>query len=419
MAAGLLLASTGASAILLAPTGFSNRIGTVSTQPLSALAVQDESGTDNTWSKYIQYTPASGSGYVGVFSFSLGNIDPATVQSLAVKVNFLGQNANIEKWAFELYDNVLGRWIPVADNSSVISWQWSPIASPVISSPKSYINSYGVVRLRYRAPYGMDASRLDYLALDVGSTTATSTTTGTTTTTTATWWRPKPGTSWQIQYAGTLNTTLPVTVYNIDLFDTPKATIDSLHASGKRVVCYFSAGSWENWRPDASQFPSSVLGNNLSGWPGERWLDVRQLSVLMPIMNARMDLAKQKGCDAVDPDNVDGYTNSTGFPLQYYDQINYVKALASSAHGRSLAVSLKNDLDQVRDLVPYVDFAVNEQCFEYSECDLVAPFIAAGKPVFNIEYNLSTSSFCPQANSMNFDSLKKNLSLDAARTSCR
>ena len=136
-------------------------------------------------------------------------------------------------------------------------------------------------------------------------------------------------------------------------------------------------------------------------------------------MRVRMEQAVQKGCHAVDPDNVDGYSNNTGFTLSYNDQLAYNIALADAAHSLGLAISLKNDLDQIKDLVSHFDFAVNEECFQYSECDMLKPFIDSGKAVFSIEYTLSTSSFCPQANTMNLDSLKKNLSLDAWRQSCR
>ena len=83
-----------------------------------------------------------------------------------------------------------------------------------------------------------------------------------------------------------------------------------------------------------------------------------------------------------------------------------------------LAISLKNNLDQIKDLVSHFDFAVNEECFQYGECNLLKPFVDAGKAVFGIEYHLSNSSFCPQANNMNLDFIKKNLSLDAWRQSC-
>src|SRR5512143_2110882 len=110
------------------------------------------------------------------------------------------------------------------------------------------------------------------------------------------WWRPSPGTSWQIQFTGVLDLSLDVQMYDLDLFDTPHESIEALHAAGQRVVCYFSAGSWEDWRPDAGVFPESLLGNDLEGWPGERWLDIRQLDTLSPIMAKRLDLAAQKGC---------------------------------------------------------------------------------------------------------------------------
>lgn len=80
-------------------------------------------------------------------------------------------------------------------------------------------------------------------------------------------------------------------------------------------------------------------------------------------MTSRMKLAVQKGCDAVDPDNMDGYTNDNGFKLTAAQQLKYNKFIADLAHKHNLAVGLKNDLNQIKDLVSSFDFAVNEQCF--------------------------------------------------------
>lgn len=235
----------------------------------------------------------------------------------------------------------------------------------------------------------------------------------------ATWWQPAPGLSWQIQLQGTLDTSYDVDVYDIDLVDTPQTVIDDLHNRNIKVVCYFSAGSYEKWRDDASSFPAEVLGKPLSGWPGERWLDIRRIDLLAPIMEARMDLAQQKQCDAVDPDNVEGYANKSGFSLTANDQLQYNQWLANAAHARGLAVGLKNDLAQVPDLVTYFDFQVNEQCFWYKECDLLTPFISANKPVFAIEYRGTLKKICADANARNFDTLKKHLNLKVWRRSCR
>ncbi len=233
------------------------------------------------------------------------------------------------------------------------------------------------------------------------------------------WWQPPPGVSWQWQLSGNVVITYDVQMYDIDLDDVPQSTIDQLHADGRVVICYFSAGSWEEWRSDANDFPESVLGNRLEDWPRERWLDIRRIDVLGPIMAARLDWAVQKECDGVELDAVDGYVHNSGFPLTYQDQINYNIWLAEQAHARGLSIGLKNDLDQIPDLLPYFDWALNEQCFEYNECDTLLPFIQAGKAVFGVEYDLEPGQFCPQANAMNLDFLKKNLDLDAWRYACR
>lgn len=232
-------------------------------------------------------------------------------------------------------------------------------------------------------------------------------------------WMPALNTSWQWQLTGLpVNESVDALMFDIDLFDNEASVVASLHTRGKKVICYMSAGSWENWRPDANQFPDSVKGND-NGWPGEKWLDIRRLEILGPIMRNRMDLCLAKGFDGIEPDNVDGYTNNTGFPLTYQDQITYNTFFANEAHQRGLSIGLKNDIDQVRDLVSSYDWALNEQCFQYNECNTLLPFIQAGKAVFNVEYSLDTNQFCPQANEMNFNSLKKNLNLDAFRIPCR
>ena len=207
-----------------------------------------------------------------------------------------------------------------------------------------------------------------------------------------------------------------VSMYDIDGFNATASDVASMHAAGIKVVCYISAGTYENWRPDASQFPSSILGNNVAGWPGERWLDIRDIqkpdSVLLSIMTARLDMCQSKKFDGVELDNVDGYTNNTGFPLTANDQAIYNSVLANAAHQRGMFVLLKNDLDQVSTLLPYFDGALNEQCNQYSECGPLSQFVQAGKAVFNAEYSGSTSSFCPADNTANFNGVLYSINLD-------
>ncbi len=228
-----------------------------------------------------------------------------------------------------------------------------------------------------------------------------------------------PQSSWQWQLSGSVNTSYDADVYDIDLFDSNTSRIASLRQSGKIVICYFSAGSYEAWREDAVLFDETVLGNSLEGWEGERWLDIRQES-LQNIMSHRLDLAVAKGCDGVEPDNMDGYANGTGFALSADDQLAYNKFIAHAARERGLLVGLKNDLDQIVALEPFFDFAVNEECHYYNECDALKPFIDANKPVFNAEYaqqyvdntDGARDAMCEQSRAAHFQTLILPLALD-------
>lgn len=230
-------------------------------------------------------------------------------------------------------------------------------------------------------------------------------------------WDPDPVTSWQWQLQDDIDTSVDVQMYDVDGFEVSAGTVQELHDAGRAVVCYLSAGSWENFRPDAGDFPNSVKGAS-NGWPGERWLDIRKLTILRPIMRARMDICEAKGFDAVEFDNVDGYRNRSGFPLTGADQLRYNVFLANEAHRRGMSTVLKNDLGQIRALLPYFDVALNEQCFQYHECDRLRPFVAAGKAVFTVEYRLELGGFCPQAADLGFNSMRKKLSLRVWREPC-
>lgn len=242
------------------------------------------------------------------------------------------------------------------------------------------------------------------------------------------WYRPDTNTTWQWQLSGTINKTYDVDLYDIDLFDSSTDLISRLKNSGKKVICYFSAGSYENWRDDAGNFSNADLGNNLDDWEGEKWLDIRSDNV-RAIMQERLNLAIQKGCDGVEPDNMDGYTNNPGFTFTADDQLDYNRFIANAAHDRNLSVGLKNDLDQLSALVEYYDFAVNEQCHQYEECGGYSLFTDRNKSVFNAEYpeedaslenNQAVDALCAEARADSIQTLILPLELDdSSRISCQ
>jgi len=239
-------------------------------------------------------------------------------------------------------------------------------------------------------------------------------------------WKPQAGASWQIVLEYALNDTSPnVSVYDIDLFDNPTETITALHAQNRKVICYFSAGSYEPGRPDSQKFLANDKGKELDGWPGEYWLNTKSTNV-RSIMTARLSLAASKGCDGVDPDNVDAYDNDNGLSLTASDAVDYVTFLAQGAHGLNMSIGLKNGGAIVNETIGMMQWEVNEQCVQYDECDLFRPFIDAGKPVFHIEYpdsapdisTASKTSICDNPSAQGFSTILKDMDLDDFIEAC-
>jgi hypothetical protein len=238
-------------------------------------------------------------------------------------------------------------------------------------------------------------------------------------------WHPAPRTTWQWQITGAVDETVSAQMFDIDLTDAQPGEINAgiigrLHNRGVRVICYMDSGAWESYRPDAAEFPKSVIGNS-TGWNGEYWLDIRAQSwpLFEPIIVDRMKLAVASGCDGIEPDQNNPVGNNPGFRITYADEKAWYLEVAKDAHALGLSVGMKNGIEIVdSDLVSSFDWALNEECFQYSECDALTSFIAAGKAVFQVEYQGDSTSFCPTANTLGFSTMKKRLALDSWRITC-
>ena len=235
------------------------------------------------------------------------------------------------------------------------------------------------------------------------------------------WWHPAPGLTWQWQIGDEdIDLTVEADVFDVDLY-VDQALIDRLHEQGRRIICYISVGSWEDWRPDADQFPGEVLGNDYAGWPGERWVDARRIDLLAPILRARLDLCRAKGFDGVEPDNIDIHDNPTGFPLTYADQLALARWLADEAHARGLAIGIKNAPDMVADALAFFDFAITEDAFYYGWAAAMLPLIEAGKAVFAAEYtdmDVDFAAACAWGEQHHVAFIRKHRGLDAWLETC-
>ena len=227
-------------------------------------------------------------------------------------------------------------------------------------------------------------------------------------------WQAAPTTApWQWQLQGKIDTSVAACVFDVDGFETPRATVAALHSSGRVAICYLDVGSWESYRPDAKRFPRSVLGRRYEGFPNERWLDIAHFHRFAPILARRFRICAHKGFDAVEPDNLAGFENRTGFPLTAAEQLRFNRWVATRVHALGMAVALKNDPRQVGALLGHFDFAIVEQCFQYEECGSYEPFVRAGKAVFEAEYELEPGDYCEGAKSLGFSAIRKTYDLFA------
>ncbi|GBG34176.1 Hypothetical Protein FCC1311_104002 [Hondaea fermentalgiana] len=193
----------------------------------------------------------------------------------------------------------------------------------------------------------------------------------------------------------------------VDLFD---ETIDGEPAADKMaqlieedhiVMCYMSAGTAEDWRPDFDDFkPLSMSQSN--NWPSEFYLDISQTDALLALMQNRLELAAAKGCHVIEPDNVDCFDNqecygglSNDFDSSLYKnkaayakalQITYLKGLATAAHNLGLSIVLKNAASIVPDIESYFDGVLTENCAKWDECDAFAVFPNTNRAHFDTEY---------------------------------
>jgi hypothetical protein len=231
---------------------------------------------------------------------------------------------------------------------------------------------------------------------------------------------PKPGASfsWML---GAQGSTPFADVIDLDLFDASASDVAALKARGAYLVCYINVGAFEDWRPDTDTFPANVIGKEYDGWAGERWLDIRQISAIGPVLKRRFRMCKDKGFDAIEPDNLDGYEARSGFPLTRADQIRFNQWIAAEARALGLGIGLKNVPDQLPELAASFDWALLEDCFDQGWCADYAGFRASGKAVFAVEYTdsgVNFGAFCGQMKTLGFTGLLKNRNLDEFEQRC-
>jgi len=209
-------------------------------------------------------------------------------------------------------------------------------------------------------------------------------------------WQPEIGLTWNLikeQDPNEINYNKgEFDVIDINLFEIEKETIEKFHNDGLKVICYLSAGTYEEEIEDMLWI-NSLVRSRMEDDNGN-WLDYRYDGIKDYMIRA-LDLAKEKGCDGVEFDNIDGFAfvNWCNF-LTAQDQLKYNLWLAKEAHIRGLAAGIKNCLILLDYLKYDFDFVVNESCVEDGECALYSTFLELGKPVFTALYTSDVQDIC-------------------------
>ena len=220
------------------------------------------------------------------------------------------------------------------------------------------------------------------------------------------------------------NYTTTAEVVDIDAFSATPALIANLQAQGKKVFAYLSVGSRENFRPDVGDFPNIVIGNIYEGFSDENWIDIRRTDLIGPIMQARLDMIADKGFDGIEPDNINGYQNNTGFNLTEEDAKTYSRFLIEEAHSRGLSIGQKNAEELIPEMVDEFDWLLTEDAYVEGFYQQLSPYITANKAVFFVEYTDRTnedefqSTICLVANARNYSAVLKDRDLTDTTVYC-
>jgi hypothetical protein len=219
------------------------------------------------------------------------------------------------------------------------------------------------------------------------------------------------------QITGTPQTGGSADVFVLDLFDADMQQVAALRAQGRTVIAYLSGGTLEPWRPDADDFPEQAVGSNLTSYPSESWLDIRDASV-RAIMQARLMLAREKGFDGVFPGSLDAYRSASGFALSESDQLDYDRFLAAQAHALGLTPGFSGDFTLATQLVDHFDWAIAFGCLAAGSCERLRPWVDQKKAAFDLEQQGELSTLCAQAESFGISVVLKQASTDVWSRSC-
>src|SRR3569833_2806692 len=137
----------------------------------TSIDLLDESGTTNTWDKYVEFQTTSTATYSGNRSYTLpSSISPSSITSITVKANYMGPATSTQTWTWRLYDWVQAKYVAIGTNAGAPGWgAWSILSFNATGTLANYVRaSDRLIRVQLISNNSADNADVDYEAVVIG-----------------------------------------------------------------------------------------------------------------------------------------------------------------------------------------------------------------------------------------------------------
>ena len=154
----------------LVPSSYTTTSGASGGQAVaSSIDLLDESGSTNTWTKYVEFQTTASANYAGYQVLTLPtSIAPTSVTAIQLKVNYQGPLPASQTWTWQLFDWSSNAYVTVGTNSVDTSgWSaWQILTFNATGTLANYVRtSDGQMRVQLLSNNHADNIDIDYEAL--------------------------------------------------------------------------------------------------------------------------------------------------------------------------------------------------------------------------------------------------------------
>jgi hypothetical protein len=92
------------------------------------------------------------------------------VLHVRLHTNQRGPTRDTQRWWWEIRDFQNNSWVELGDNTDAENWRWAYRVFTISSPAGQVINAGGVLQVRYQTDADMDMSAIDYMVIELVTT---------------------------------------------------------------------------------------------------------------------------------------------------------------------------------------------------------------------------------------------------------